>query len=105
LSTGVPKPKNINELLRGGGKRLADLTARAQERSRVLDHVRAALPAPLSEAVVSAGLERGRLTIGVSGAAWAARLRYLTDTLREGVGSSLGVEIPSVRIRVVPPSA
>jgi hypothetical protein len=70
-----------------------------------LEHVCAALPAQLAEFVVSAGIEQGRLTIGVAGANWAARLRYVTDTLRTQVSGSLGVEIQSVRIKVVPSRA
>ena len=65
--------------------------------------VRAALPARLGEAVVSAGVDQGRLTLGVVGAHWASRLRYSTDIIRKRVGGALGAEIHSVRIRVVPP--
>ncbi len=66
-------------------------------------HVCAALPENLAAAVVSAGVEDGRLTIGVAGAPWAARLRYVTETLRMRVSSSMGVDIESVRIKVLPP--
>jgi hypothetical protein len=100
----VKKPKSINELLSTGGKRLTDLKLKSRERSRALEHVREALPLPLSRSIVSAGLDRGQLTIGVVGASWAARLRYATDTLRAQVGSSMGVDIQKIRIRVVPPA-
>jgi len=99
----VEKPRSINELLRVGSGRLSALKVRADERTAALEHVCRALPPHLAETVVSAGLERGRLTVGVSGAAWAARLRYLTDTLALRVGSSMGIDIQSVRIKVVPP--
>jgi hypothetical protein len=69
----------------------------------VVDQVRAALPARLAEAVASAGIERGRLTIGVVGAVWASRLRYLTESVRQRVGGSMGTPILSVKIKVVPP--
>jgi hypothetical protein len=69
----------------------------------VLEHVCAALPPKLAETVVSAGLEHGRLTIGVASAPWASRLRYVTDTLRLQVGASMGVPVQSVRIKVAPP--
>jgi len=69
----------------------------------VVEQVRAALPARLAQAVASAGIEQGRLTIGVSGAVWASRLRYFTDTVRKRVSESLKIEILSVRIRVLPP--
>src|SRR5450631_743013 len=103
--TRMKKTRSINELLSGGGKRLADLRAKAQARTRAFEHVCAALPVPLARHIVSAGLEHGQLTIGVAGAAWAARLRYVTDTLRAQVGLSTGVEIQKIRIRVVPPRA
>jgi len=64
----------------------------------------AALPEKLAERVLSAGVEQGQLTLGVTGAAWASRLRYATDSLRTAVGHSMGVEIRTVRIKVVRPS-
>ncbi len=103
VDSRVQKPRSINELLREGSRRLSALKVRADERTVVLEHVCRALPPHLAETVVSAGLERGRLTIGVSGAAWAARLRYLTGILALRVGSSMGIDIQSVRIKVVPP--
>ncbi len=99
------KPKDINELFQGGSRRLTDLKSRAQGRSTVLKHVCAALPPKLAEKVASAGLEQGQLTLGVAGAAWASRLRYASEILRDGVGESMGVEIRSVRIKVVRPCA
>jgi hypothetical protein len=69
----------------------------------VVEQVRAALPARLAEAVASAGIEQGRLTIGVVGAHWASRLRYLTESVRQRVGSSTGTPILSVKVKVVPP--
>jgi hypothetical protein len=59
----------------------------------------------LARNIVSAGVEHGQLTIGVAGAAWAARLRYVTEGLRVQVGSSMRVDIQKVRIKVVPPRA
>jgi hypothetical protein len=101
----VKKLKTINELISSGGKRLSDLKAKAQARNRAFEHVCAALPSPLARNIVSAGLEQGQLTIGVAGAAWAARLRYVTEALRAQVGSSMRVDIQKVRIKVVPPRA
>ncbi len=71
----------------------------------VLEQVCAVLPAKLAQAVVSAGIDQGRLTIGVTGAVWATRLRYLADDLQARVGESLGMEILRVRVRVVAPRA
>lgn len=97
--------KSFNELLDAGGNRLAALKAKTQERTLALEHVCAALPPKLADMVVSAGIEHGRLTIGVAGAPWAARLRYVTETLRMRVSGSMGIDIRSVRIKVVPPRA
>ena len=99
------KPKSINELLKIGGIRLSALKERSEQRNRTLDHVRAAVPSVLAEFIVTAGFEDGRLTVGVTGANWAARLRYVTDTLQTEVGKRLGVTIERVRITVVPPQA
>jgi hypothetical protein len=68
-----------------------------------LEQVRAALPPRLAQAVASAGITEGRLTVGVVGAVWASRLRYSTDIIRKRVAKSAGLEVLSVRIRVVPP--
>jgi hypothetical protein len=95
--------RSIKELLRAGGKRLGGFTAQARERSVVLEKVRAALPAPLAQRVVSAGFEGGTLRLGVAGAPWASRLRYAAETLRDKLGTSMGLTVQSVRIRVVPP--
>jgi hypothetical protein len=70
-----------------------------------MEQVCAALPAELAQAVVSAGLDEGTLTIGVASAAWAARLRYVSDTLGPPLAKSLGAEIQSIRIKVVPSRA
>jgi hypothetical protein len=99
----VSNPKSIKELLKVGGKRLSTLTARASQRNRALELVCAALPAELAGAVVSAGMQGGKLVVGVSSGAFATRLRYATDALRQNLGSSLGATIESVRIKVVPP--
>ncbi|MEA3141976.1 MAG: Dna[CI] antecedent, DciA [Gammaproteobacteria bacterium] len=95
--------KSLSELLARGGKRLSQLKERSAERSQVLTQVRAALPLRLAQAVVSAGVDQGRLTIGVAGAVWASRLRYSTDIMKKRVAKSAGLAILSVRIRVVPP--
>jgi hypothetical protein len=100
----MQKPKSLSELLARGGKRLTSLRERSDERSSTLEHVRAALPGRLALAVTSAGLEGGRLTVGVVGAVWASRLRYSSDALRKSLSAVAGREILSVRIRVVPPA-
>ena len=98
----------INELLASSSGRLKSLQARSRQRSEVLSRVRAALPTELQGSVVTAGIEEGRLIVGVSGGVWATRLRYQAKALREHIAGSLGQEIHSVRIKVVqtpPPDA
>ena len=99
----MEKIKNISELLKGGG-RLMGLEVRTRQRSQVLDQVRAALPSRLAHAVVSAGVEEGRLTIGVVGSVWASRIRYFCEPTRLKVSEMLGVQLLVVRVRVVPPA-
>jgi hypothetical protein len=101
--TKMKKPSNINELLASPGNRLTSLRLKSRARSEVLTHVRAALPPELEASVITAGIEQGRLTVGVSGGAWASRLRYRTELLRQRVAGTLGEEIHSVRIKVVQP--
>jgi hypothetical protein len=96
--------KSVRELLTRGDNRLSRLAERSAARSQILEQVRAALPARLAQAVASAGLEEGRLSIGVVGAVWASRLRYSTEIIRKKVAKSAGIDILTVRIRVVPPA-
>ncbi len=97
----MKKYNNINELLESAGGRLMSLRSRSRERCEVLSHVRAALPAEFEGRVMSAGIEEGRLTVGVAAGAWATRLRYRTEALRKHVAGTLGKSIHSVRIKVV----
>jgi hypothetical protein len=99
----MQNPKSLSDLLSRTGNKISALKTRSLERSRVVEQVRAALPARLALNVASAGIDSGRLTIGVVGAVWASRLRYLTESVRKRVGGSLGITILSVRIRVIPP--
>src|SRR5258706_14224848 len=101
----MQNPRSVSDLLSRTGNKLTALKTRSQERSRVVDEVRAALPARLALAVVSAGIEQERLTIGVVGAAWASRIRYFTDAVRKRGRGSLGVELLGIRIRFLPPKA
>jgi hypothetical protein len=98
----MQNPKSVSELLANGNKRLKSLQARVQARALVLDQVREALPERLAESVVSAGLEQGRLILGVNAAVWASRLRYFNNILVKRVGEATGTAILSVKIRVVP---
>jgi hypothetical protein len=99
----MQNPRSVSDLMSRSGNKLAALKTRSLDRSLVVEQVRAALPDRLAQAVVSAGLEQGRLSIGVVGAVWASRLRYLTESIRKRVASSMGVAVLTVKVRVVPP--
>ena len=96
-------PKSISELLGLRNKGLADLAERVRERRAILDQLKTLLPPDLAARIATAGLDRGRLSIGVTSAAWASRLRYMAPQLRRDLGNALGIGIDSVRIRVVRP--
>jgi hypothetical protein len=99
----MQNPRVVSELLQLHNNKLKGLADRLSRRATVLDVVHRNLPPKLAPHVASAGLEQGRLTLGVRGGAWASRLRYLSGSLRAAVGSALAMEIHSVRIRVLPP--
>src|ERR1700681_1735637 len=98
----MQNPRSVSDLLSRSGNKLTALKMRSAERARVVGFVRAALPPRLAPAVVSAGIDQGRLTVGVVGGVWASRLRYLTESVRKRVAASMGIVIVSVRVRVVP---
>ena len=98
----MQNPKRLSELLTRGGNKLTALKVRSVERSLILEHVREALPAQLARTVTSAGITAGRLTIGVKGAVWASRIRYLTESIEDRLAIATGIAILEVRVRVTP---
>jgi hypothetical protein len=99
----MQNPRVVSELLQLHNNKLKGLAERLNQRAAVLGVVHRNLPPKLAPHVISAGLEQGRLTLGVRGGAWASRLRYLSGNLRTAVGATLQTDIVSVRIRVVLP--
>lgn len=102
--TAVQYPKTISELLRLGHKRLDDLATGLEARDRVLAGVRATLPAAIAAQVLTASYAQGRLSLGISSAAWASRARYAAAAVREQLGAALGAEVTTVRVRVARPN-
>jgi Dna[CI] antecedent DciA-like protein len=94
--------KTINELL-SGTKRLSQLKSRSEKRSRILVSVREALPPHLAHAVVTAGVDEGRLSIGVVSGVWASRIRYFLPMARAHLHRELGISLVSARVRVITP--
>ena len=97
----MQNPRVVSELLQLHNNKLKRLSDQLTRRSTVLDVVQRNLPPKLAAQVQSAGLEQGRLTLGVRGGAWASRLRYVTGNLRAAVGDALQTEVISVRLSVV----
>jgi phosphoserine phosphatase len=86
------KPAPFTDLLARGD--LGRLAAEARKRRATTEEVRLKLPAAEARELVAAHREDdGTLTLVMSSAAWAARVRYLA--------AELGV--PRLKVRVAPP--
>lgn len=97
----MQKTRSVSELIGGSSKALRELRLRLDERSELLLKVRSTLPTRLVNCVESAGLERGRLTLGTASAVWASRLRYVTTEMRERLNADYRLNVDSVKIKIV----
>ena len=82
----------------GGG--IAALEARAKEAFRLLDVVRAALPEPEKNHVLSAVYRDDTLVIGVDSAAWTAHVRYREQSLLKGLLDAGEKPFTKLKVRV-----
>jgi Dna[CI] antecedent, DciA len=98
----MQNPRSLSDLLSRTGNKLNALKTRSEDRARIATLVREALPPRLALTVTGAELSGGRLTVGVTGAAWASRIRYCGDELRLKVGAATATPIESIRVKVVP---
>ncbi|MFP5465067.1 MAG: DciA family protein, partial [Gammaproteobacteria bacterium] len=73
--------QHLHKLLAAAGGPLAQLLHASEEHARLLAQLRQRLPPDLAAALRSAALDRGRLRLGVSGSAWATRLRFMAPPL------------------------
>src|SRR6266404_6312913 len=71
--------RSVSDLVSRNGNKLTALKIRSQERTLVVEQVRATLPARIALAEASAGMEQGRLTIAGVGVVLTSRLMYLTE--------------------------
>lgn len=99
----MQKTRSVSELIHHNSKALAQLRERLDERAQLLLQVRAALPTPLVACVLSAGLDKGVLTLGTASAAWASRLRYVSSQVIDKFAKDYDVKIARVRVKVVLP--
>lgn len=83
--------RSIDNLLASGGP-AADLARRAAAQSRLLEAVRAALPAELAGHCLAAALEQDTLLLLVSNGPWATRLRFQEPALLACLAREFGLE-------------
>src|ERR1700761_4956291 len=98
----MQNPRSISELLKRG-KAVSQLRIKSQDRARILEHVKSALPDKLASAVLTAGLEGERLTLGVTAGVWASRLRFHAEDIRQQLSERVGAPVNTVRIRIIAP--
>jgi len=96
------KPTAVSDLLAKGQGLVERLRKGSAEADRALLAVRAALPDGLGERVWGAAVRDGTLTVLVSSAAWATRVRYHAPGLREDVAQRLETTLARVQVRVRP---
>lgn len=78
MSTG---PRSLKDLLDAGSP-LDQLKHEVDRRLELADHLRSALPEPLQPALLNCNLrDDGTLVITTPSPAWAARLRFETESL------------------------
>ncbi len=73
------------------------------QRLGLLDQVRRALPAPVDQHCVWAGLSEERLLLFADSPPWATRMRFLAPSLVPTLGRA-GTRVTEVRVRVLAPA-
>lgn len=99
------KPTLVSDLVGRGRGVLGRLRQGSAEADRALRAVRSALPEELAAQVWGASVRSGQLTVLVTSAAWATRIRYQAPGLREATARELGAELERVVVRVRPAGA
>lgn len=99
------KPTSVRDLLDNSPGLVARLRAGSAQANRALQAVRRGLPEELAGQVWGASVRAGKLTVLVTSAAWATRIRYHAPGLREATARELGTELERVVVRVRPAGA
>ncbi len=101
----MPAQKLENLLNRNKNGELAEIIERARDFAELSDALAAALPEDVREGLVSASVSAdGQLVVFGRSPAWAAKLRYESQSLLEAARDS-GQPADSVRVRVSHQSA
>ena len=96
----MPVEKLENLLNRNEIGELGDIVGRAEDFARLTETLAGALPEDLREGLIAASISaEGQLVVFGRSPAWAARLRYESETMLEAARSS-GRKADSVRVRV-----
>ena len=96
----MPADKLENLLNRNGIGELSDLIQRARDMGDLTETLSKALPAELAGALIAANVrENGELVVICRSPAWAARLRYETETLLDAARNA-DEKVSTCRVRV-----
>jgi hypothetical protein len=85
------------------GPQVAALEARAKQSFKLTDLVRAALPFPEKNHVLSASYRDDVLVISTDSPAWTAQVRYQEDTLRQQLQKAGEKPFTKLKVRVGQP--
>lgn len=96
--------QHLHKLLAAAGGPLAQLLHASEEHARLLAQLRQRLPPDLAAALRSAALDRGRLRLGVSGSAWATRLRFMAPQLCRQLADWPYGPVEAVQVHVAAPT-
>lgn len=101
--TSRTRPTRLNDLIgsRAGLSRLREESAR---RATLLAQVRDCVPAAIATSIHCASCERRVLSLTVSSAGWASRLRLTAPELLRTLGTAHGIQCDRLTVRVRPPA-
>lgn len=95
---------SIGEHLQQPRTRLARLLAHAEELIDINRIMLAYLPTHLRDHASLVNVDQDGWTLQTDSPAWATRLRYCIPTLQRQLSDHMGISVPPLRIRIVPPA-
>ena len=90
----------MKPLTEGLGPLFADLERRVQARVELAELVRAALPGPEKDHVVSVSYRDSTLVVLADSAAWCPHIRYAQQTLLERLNAAGETRFTKLKVRV-----